>query len=49
MEHWNRLPKEAVESPVLEMFETHLDMAVGNLLLAVLIEQGMDHSVILYF
>ncbi|KGL76305.1 hypothetical protein N309_03017, partial [Tinamus guttatus] len=24
-EHWNRLPKEAVESPSLEIFQTHLD------------------------
>ena len=24
-EHWNRLPREAVDSPSLETFETHLD------------------------
>ena len=25
MEHWNRLPREAVESPFLEIFNTQLD------------------------
>ncbi|KGL75528.1 hypothetical protein N309_03677, partial [Tinamus guttatus] len=24
-EHWNRLPREAVESPSTEIFTTHLD------------------------
>ena len=30
-EHWNRLPKEAVESP-LEIFRTHLDTYLCDLL-----------------
>jgi len=32
MEHWNRLPREAVDSPSLEIFKTHLDMVLCSLL-----------------
>ncbi|GAB0208737.1 hypothetical protein GRJ2_003339400 [Grus japonensis] len=31
-EHWTRLPRELVESPSLEIFKTHLDMILCNLL-----------------
>jgi len=29
---WNRLPREAVDAPSLEMFKARLDEAVGNLI-----------------
>ncbi|KFV77238.1 hypothetical protein N308_10458, partial [Struthio camelus australis] len=31
-EHWNRLPREVVESPSLEIFKTLLDAILGNVL-----------------
>jgi len=31
-EHWNRLSREAVESPSLEIFKTPLDKVLYNLL-----------------
>ena len=32
MEHWNRLPREVVESHSMEIFKTHLDAYLCNLL-----------------
>jgi len=32
MEHWNRLPREVMESPSLEIFKTHPDKVLYSLL-----------------
>jgi len=29
--HWHRLPREAVESPSLEVFKKHGDLALSNM------------------
>ena len=39
MEHWNRLPKEVVETPSLEIFKTHLDKVLCSLLQVILLQQ----------
>ncbi|KFV85406.1 hypothetical protein N308_09932, partial [Struthio camelus australis] len=31
-EHWNRLPREVVDSSSLEIFKIHLDTTLGNVL-----------------
>jgi len=58
-EHWHRLRREAVESLLLEIFKSHLNMILGSLLWVALLEQAhwsrqlpevpsnLNHSVIL--
>ncbi|KFV18520.1 hypothetical protein N340_06274, partial [Tauraco erythrolophus] len=31
MRHWNRLPRDIVDAPSLEVFKARLDEALGNL------------------
>ncbi|KFQ34374.1 hypothetical protein N332_05495, partial [Mesitornis unicolor] len=31
MRHWNRLPREVVDAPSLEVFKARLDRALSNL------------------
>jgi len=41
MEHWNRLPREVVVSPSLEIFQPRLDVALCSLLWVTLLRQGV--------
>ena len=39
-EHWHRLPREVMESPSLEIFQSRLDTDLGKRLCVALLEQG---------
>ncbi|GAB0192672.1 translation initiation factor IF-2-like [Grus japonensis] len=43
-EHWDRLPREVVESPSLERFKTHLDAILCDLLWVILLWQGVGQD-----
>lgn len=38
-EHWHRWPRGVVESPPLKIFQSYLDMVLGNLFWVALLEQ----------
>ena len=40
-EHWHRLPREAIESPCLNVLKSHLDMVLGSWLRVALLGQGV--------
>jgi len=42
MEHWHKLPREAMEFPSLKMFESCLVTVLGTLLWLFLLEQKLD-------
>ena len=42
MQHWNRLPRDFVKSPSLQLFNTHLDAYVFDLKHGTCFSRGLD-------
>lgn len=45
-EHWNRLPGEALETLSMEIFKSHLDVVLDNLLLLFGLSRGVEPDVL---